>query len=233
MKPVYRALMVPAMALALALPSTQLQAQALDTEDNKMLYALGQAIGQQFLQFSLTEAEFKVAIQGVTDAALGKEAQVDMMTYGPKLQTFAQERANAIIAKEQSANGPFLEKMAAEAGAVRTTSGLIYIETKAGTGDHPKDTDKVKVHYHGTFRDGKVFDSSVEKGEPVTFGLNQVVKCWTEGIPMMRVGGKARLVCPSDIAYGDRGRPGIPGGSALVFDVELLDIVVPPAPPTE
>ena len=80
------------------------------------------------------------------------------------------------------------------------------------------------MHYHGTLRDGTVFDSSVDRGEPATFALNQVIPCWTEGVSLMKVGGKSKLVCPPDIAYGDSGRPGIPGGATLVFEVELIEI---------
>jgi FKBP-type peptidyl-prolyl cis-trans isomerase FkpA len=122
--------------------------------------------------------------------------------------------------------------MAQEKGAKKLDSGVIYIEEKAGTGDSPKATDKVKVHYTGKLTDGTVFDSSVERGQPATFPLNQVIKCWTEGVVQMKPGGKAKIVCPSDVAYGDRGAPPkIKPGSTLVFDVELLEIVkeTPPA----
>ncbi len=95
---------------------------------------------------------------------------------------------------------------------------------RRGTGESPGATDTVSVHYHGTLRDGTVFDSSVDRGTPASFPLNRVVPCWTEGLQLMKVGGKSRLVCPSGIAYGDQGRPGIPGGAALVFEVELLSI---------
>jgi len=96
---------------------------------------------------------------------------------------------------------------------------------KAGTGAVPKATDKVKVHYRGALTDGTVFDSSIERGEPVTFPLNGVIPCWTQGLQLMKEGGKARLVCPSVLAYGDEGRPPkIKGGATLVFDVELLSI---------
>ena len=109
-----------------------------------------------------------------------------------------------------------------------------------GTGDSPKDTDTVKVHYHGTLRDGTVFDSSVERGTPAQFPLNRVIPCWTEGVQKMKVGGKGRLTCPASIAYGDRGAPPkIKPGAALAFEVELLEIVpaqagaLPPGhPPT-
>ena len=97
---------------------------------------------------------------------------------------------------------------------------------KPGTGPSPKATDKVKVHYHGTLTDGTVFDSSVQRKEPATFPLNGVIPCWTEGVQLMKVGGKSRLVCPADLAYGDRGAPPkIKPGATLVFEVELLEIV--------
>jgi FKBP-type peptidyl-prolyl cis-trans isomerase FkpA len=102
---------------------------------------------------------------------------------------------------------------------------MVYIPVAAGTGASPKATDTVNVHYHGTLRDGSVFDSSVDRGEPISFPLNGVIPCWTEGLQKMKVGGKAKLVCPSDIAYGDGGRPPqIPGGATLVFEVELLEV---------
>ena len=119
----------------------------------------------------------------------------------------------------------YLDKAASEPGAVRTASGLIYRELKAGDGPSPRSTDTVKVHYRGTLVDGTVFDSSYERNEPVEFPLNQVIRCWTEGVQKMKVGGKSRLVCPASIGYGERGSPPvIPGGATLVFEIELLGI---------
>ena len=104
-------------------------------------------------------------------------------------------------------------------------SGLIFTETVVGAGPAPGPTSRVQVHYHGTFPDGRVFDSSVDRGQPSTFPVNRVIKCWTEGLQLMRVGGKATLVCPAAIAYGERGRPPkIPANSTLHFDVELLSV---------
>jgi len=118
----------------------------------------------------------------------------------------------------------YLDKAAAEPGAQKTASGLIYRELKPGTGASPKATDTVKVHYRGTLTDGKEFDSSYG-GQPLEFPLNRVIRAWTEGVQLMKVGGKAQLVCPANLAYGDRGAPpDIPGGATLVFEVELLGI---------
>lgn len=115
------------------------------------------------------------------------------------------------------------------AGPVTTPSGLVYTELVAGKGPAPKPTDKVRVHYHGTFLDGRVFDSSVERGEPAVLPLNRVIKCWYEGVQLMKVGGKARLNCPAALAYGERGAGGgkIPPNTPLNFEIELIGIVTP------
>jgi FKBP-type peptidyl-prolyl cis-trans isomerase FkpA len=115
---------------------------------------------------------------------------------------------------------------AKEPGAVVTASGLVYRSLKDGSGASPSATDKVKVHYRGTFPDGKEFDSSYGRNEPAEFPLNRVIKCWTEGVQMMKVGGKAKLTCPAPIAYGEKGAGGgeIPPNATLLFEVELLGI---------
>jgi FKBP-type peptidyl-prolyl cis-trans isomerase FkpA len=115
---------------------------------------------------------------------------------------------------------------AKEAGAVTTASGLVFRSLKEGTGITPKATDVVRVHYRGTFLDGKEFDSSYKRGQPTEFPLNRVIPCWTEGVQKIKAGGKAKLTCPPAIAYGERGAPGaIPPNSTLQFEVELLAIV--------
>ncbi len=124
------------------------------------------------------------------------------------------------------AQADVLEKAAMEKGAVKTESGLIYLPLKEGKGANPKPTDTVRVHYKGYFPDGKEFDSSYKRREPAEFPLNRVIKCWTEGVGMMKAGGKAKLTCPPGIAYGERGAGGvIPPNAVLHFDVELLGIV--------
>ncbi|HLN00912.1 MAG TPA: FKBP-type peptidyl-prolyl cis-trans isomerase [Bryobacteraceae bacterium] len=128
-------------------------------------------------------------------------------------------------AADPAGSQAYLEKAAAMPGATRTASGLVYRELQAGTGASPKATDQVKVHYRGTLVNGTEFDSSYKRNEPATFPLNQVIPCWTEGVQKMKVGGKSQLVCPSSIAYGDRGSPPeIPGGATLIFEIELLGI---------
>jgi FKBP-type peptidyl-prolyl cis-trans isomerase FkpA len=128
-------------------------------------------------------------------------------------------------APEQLTNESFLDKAAKEPGAVKTPSGLIYTEVEPGSGPSPLATDTVKVHYRGTLMDGTEFDSSYKRNEPAEFPLNNVIPCWTEGVQRMKAGGKARLVCPANIAYGPEGRPPvIPGGATLIFEIALIDV---------
>jgi FKBP-type peptidyl-prolyl cis-trans isomerase FkpA len=129
------------------------------------------------------------------------------------------------IASHAAAQSDAAAAAAKEPGAVTTPSGLVYRALKDGSGASPAPTDTVKVHYRGTFPDGREFDSSFKRGEPAEFPLNRVIACWTEGVQKMKVGGKAKLTCPPSIAYGDRGAGGVvPPNATLVFEVELLDV---------
>ncbi len=197
----------------------------LETENDKLCYSLGQGMAGQFRLTGLfTEAEAKIVVQGLEDALVGRETAVALEEYLPKLTDFLQARASKLGEKHKLEGDAFVEKAAAEEGAVRTASGLVYQELVAGTGAQPKATDTVTVHYTGSLIDGEVFDSSIPRGEPTSFGLGAVIAGWTEGIQLMKVGGKARLVIPADLAYGAGGRPGIPPNATLDFEVELLAI---------
>ena len=197
----------------------------LKTEDQKTLYALGLVISQNLAAFNLNASDLESVLAGVSDGVLKKDSKVDVQAYAAKISQLQAARAGVAAATEKKAGQAFLDKAAAEKGATRTASGLIIMTLKPGTGASPKATDKVKVHYHGTLADGTVFDSSVQRGEPIVLPLNSVIKCWTEGVQLMKVGGKSKLVCPSDIASGDQGRPPvIKPGATLVFEVELLEI---------
>jgi FKBP-type peptidyl-prolyl cis-trans isomerase FkpA len=199
---------------------------ALETEDQKTVYALGLALSRNLGPFALEGDELDILVVGIRDGVLARDPKVDLQVYGPKIQQMAQARQAKVAEAEKVEAAKFLEAEAAKPGAEKTESGLIIIMEEEGTGASPAATDKVKVHYHGTLRDGTVFDSSVDRGQPATFGLNRVISCWTEGVQKLKVGGKARLVCPSAIAYGDRGSPPkIKPGAALAFEVELLEIV--------
>ncbi|MGZ3458958.1 MAG: FKBP-type peptidyl-prolyl cis-trans isomerase [Archangium sp.] len=197
----------------------QAQGQAqLKTEDDKTIYALGLSIGRSIKVFDLSPAEIELVKKGMTDALTGAKPAVDLEQYGPKLQPLAKVRSGRVGQK-------YLEEAAKEKGAIKLPSGIIYKELKAGTGPSPKATDKVKVNYRGTLTNGVEFDSSFKRGEPAEFPLDGVIPCWTEGVQKMKVGGKAQLVCPSNLAYGEQGSPPtIPPNSTLVFEVELLGI---------
>jgi FKBP-type peptidyl-prolyl cis-trans isomerase FkpA len=221
--------MAPALLIAQApaptppLPQTS-PPQALANDEEKTVYALGLSIYKSLARFDLSSHELEIVERGLADAAAGKPA-IELSEWGPKIGSLAQQRSGRIVERQKALSKAYMDKAAAEPGAVRTPSGLIYRELKAGSGDSPKATDTVKVQYRGTLVDGTEFDSSYRRNEPAQFALNAVVKCWTEGVQIMKTGGKAVLVCPSDLAYGDQGRPSIPGGAALIFEIELLEIV--------
>lgn len=197
----------------------------LKNDEQKTLYALGALLAQNVNAFRLTPAEVEIVLAGFKDASTGKTLAVDPDAYRGQLQQLAQARAAAAATEEKEKSKAFLEKMAKEKNATRTDSGLVFTDIQPGSGPAPKADDKVKVHYTGTLIDGTVFDSSVQRGEPATFPLNGVIRCFSEGLQKMKVGGKAKLVCPSDLAYGDRGSPPkIKPGATLVFEVELLGI---------
>lgn len=204
------------------------------TEDEKTLYAMGVLLGGNLTPFGLTPAELQFVTRGIADAASGAKPLVDVQAYSQKISELAHGRTAAAAEAEKKKSTAFMESAAKAQGAQKTASGLIYQTLKPGTGASPTAADKVRVHYQGSLIDGTVFDSSIKRGEPVEFPLGQVIPCWTEGVQKMKVGEKAKLICPSSIAYGDQGRPPqIPGGATLVFEVELLDIVKPAATPAK
>lgn len=197
----------------------------------KALYGLGLAIARSVETFALSPAELDQVVKGIRDGVSGKPRMALDQSVQAAVNELARERAPKAAEKastrEKEAGAPYLARMAKEPNAKKTPSGAIVITEKEGQGASPKDTDKVKVNYTGTLVNGTVFDSSAGRG-PAEFPLNQVVKCWAEALQLMKVGGKAKVVCPSAIAYGERGSPPvIPGNAVLTFEVELLDIVKP------
>lgn len=196
------------------------------TDDQKTVYALGANIGRQIGGFSLNAAELEILKKGLSDSVLSAKLAVPLEEYGPKIQALATKRASAVGAKNAELGKAFADKAAKEKGAEKTATGLVFASLKDGTGASPALTDMVKVHYRGTLIDGKEFDSSYKRNAPAEFPLTGVIKCWGEGVQKMKIGGKARLVCPASIAYGDGGAPGgsIPPGSTLNFEIELLEI---------
>ena len=203
-------------------------ASAQKTEEEKTLYAIGYVLGERLHSLQLTKAQMKLVDQGFSDAKVGTKAKVDPRERQQQISEFAQHRSQEVAAKTAGPNKEkgkaFADKLAKEPGAEKFPSGFVKKTVKPGNGPTPKETDKVKVNYEGKLVDGTVFDSSYKRGQPAEFPLNGVIKCWTEGVSKMKVGEEAQLVCPSDIAYGDMGRPSIPPGSTLVFKVELLEI---------
>ena len=195
------------------------------TDDDKIFYSIGMMAGMRMAEFGLTEAEFEWVARGVADAALGREALANPQDHMAAIQQVYTARVTRANEGERAAAEEFLAQEAAAEGAVQSESGMIRQILVEGEGAQPEPTDEVKVHYHGTLRDGTVFDSSVDRGEPAQFPLNRVIPCWTEAVTQMKVGGKSRIVCPASIAYGSRGMGEIPGDAALVFEVELLEII--------
>ena len=216
-------LVIAILIVALATPA--FAADAPKTEEQKTLYALGLLVARSLGIFQLAPAELEYVKQGITDAVTGKSPMVDLKVYGEKVQELARARRKAQGEKLAASGKDFLDKAAKEKGAVKTDSGLVYFSLKEGTGASPKATDTVKVNYRGTLPDGKEFDSSYKRGVPAEFRLDKVIKCWTEGLQKMKPGGKARLVCPPTLAYGDAGAGElILPGATLVFEVELLEV---------
>lgn len=221
---------VVAIVAALALTPAAAKAQELKDDSQKTLYALGLAVGRSLDVFKLTPAELEIVKRGLSDQVSGKKTAIELEQWQPKIQGLLEQRQKATADALKAKDKGFIDQVKKEKGAQTLPSGLVFIPQKEGTGAQPKTTDTVKVHYTGKLVDGTEFDSSVKRGQPAEFPLNQVIKCWTEGVAKMKVGGKAKLVCPAAIAYGEQGRPPvIPGGATLVFDVELLETKAAPA----
>jgi FKBP-type peptidyl-prolyl cis-trans isomerase len=201
------------------------QPAKVDTDTDKAIYLIGVDFSQRLQQLFLTQEEIEIIVRGLREGHAGTAMQLDPSVYGPKLALLQEERAKSALKLEEPKATAYLAAERKKKGAKELDSGLIFTELSAGSGGQAAMGSKVKVHYTGTLRDGKVFDSSVERGTPAEFVIGQVIPCWNEAIPMMKVGGKARLVCPSEIAYGDAGVPGvIPPGAVLTFDVELIAV---------
>jgi len=199
---------------------------SIESERERTLYALGALMGRGLEPFALDAEELNVFYQGMRDEITGAELAVDVGAYQPKIRELQNERRAAAAAAEAAAAQAFLDAVATEEGVVRFDSGLLYEEREEGLGAAPEATSTVRVHYRGTLRSGREFDSSYARGQPAEFPLDRVIACWTEGLQKMKVGGKARFVCPGDLAYGPTGHPpSIPGNAVLSFDVELLAVV--------
>lgn len=218
---------IVALVLLAALGGCSQQAPAprpVASDQDKTLHAIGLVIARDLEVFRLTPDELERVLDGVRAGVAGKPA-VKLEELQPKVNELARSRMAGDVDKRKEADARAAAALANDPKAQKDPSGLVYVALAEGKGPSPKAADKVRVHYRGTLLDGKEFDSSYERGEPISFALDAVIPCWTQGVQRMKVGGKARLVCPSSIAYGDAGRPPvIPGGATLVFEVELLGI---------
>ncbi len=206
-------------ALAQGKPKPAPQSIPLQTEDEKTFYALGHTLGKGLQIFSVSPAELEIVKRGIMDAVNESPPAVDVDHYASRVQALARKR-------ETQASEALLARAAQEKGAVKLPSGVVYQELKAGSGASPGAKDTVSVHYRGTLMNGEEFDSSFRRNQPAEFPLNGVISCWTQGLQQMKVGGKAKLTCPANTAYGERPPMGskIPPNAVLVFEVELLGI---------
>lgn len=216
---------------------TAAKAPVLDTEQAKQAYSLGVSAGR-YLQSTMEEynkisvdLNAELILRGVQDGIDGKsevseeDIQQLLTALDETYRTEQTKSAEAASAAAKAAGEAFLVENAQKEGVTVTESGLQYEVLQAAEGAKPVAADTVKVHYTGTLTDGTVFDSSVERGEPIEFPLNRVIPGWTEGVQLMSVGSKFRFTIPSDLAYGERDMGTIPPHSVLVFDVELLDVI--------
>jgi FKBP-type peptidyl-prolyl cis-trans isomerase FkpA/FKBP-type peptidyl-prolyl cis-trans isomerase FklB len=203
------------------------------TDEQKTFYAMGLAISQSIWTFNLNESELELVKSGIADGVFKKTPKVDLQIFGPKIEQLQQARASVIAEGEKKLGAAFLAKAASESGAKKTESGALITTIKEGKGTSPKRADAVKVHYNGTLIDGTVFESTLKQSEPATLIVSEMSKCWTEGILQMKAGGKSRLICPSNLAYRDKGMPPlIKPGATLVFDIDLVEVVAKPSTPS-
>jgi FKBP-type peptidyl-prolyl cis-trans isomerase len=220
--------------IALSLP---LYAQSeLTTEQQKVGYAIGANIGSNIAGQGLgAEIDFAALSAGIQDAVSGsmKMTPEELTAVMEEFSTKQQAKQQVVMEVQAQAGRDFLANNASQPGVTTTASGLQYVsltEAADASAAKPTASDTVKVHYHGTLTDGTVFDSSVERGEPISFPLNGVIPGWTEGLQLMNIGDKYRFFIPSDLAYGTEGAGPIPPNSTLIFEVELLAIEAPAAP---
>ena len=192
---------------------------------DKISYAIGLSMGQNLMGSGVTSLEYADLAAGIKDVLEKNQPQISYQEAQQVLGKFFSELEEKIAGEAKAAGEAFLAENAKREGVKVTESGLQYEVLEATIGQKPKATDKVRVHYEGTLIDGIVFDSSYKRGESITFGLNQVIKGWTEGLQLMSIGSKYKLYLPYQLAYGERGAgANIPPYAALIFTVELLGI---------
>lgn len=216
-----------------AKPAATAAMGGLKTEKEQVSYVLGTGMGTQ-LEPIKDEINVDALVRAMKDAMAGKESKLSeaeamqvMQAFGERMQAKQLADMEAQKSKNAAEGDAFFAENGKKPGVVTTASGLQYQVLTEGTGPKPKLTDTIRVHYKGTLLDGETFDSSIDRGEPVQFGLAQVVPGWQEGLQLMPVGSKYKLWIPGKLGYGEQGTPGGPIGpnATLVFEVELLEIV--------
>ncbi len=217
-----KVIITTALLALLAIPA--FAAEEPKTEEQKTLYTVGLIMADQLKVLRLTPHEFEFVKQGMNDGTMAKQPLVDMKTYRKKAHKLAAARRDAQGKKVAATATEFLDNAVKEKGALKTASGAVYQSISEGSGASPTKEDTVTVNYRGTFVDGNEFDNSYERGKPVEYPLNSFIPCWKEGVGMMKPGGKARLVCPPETAYGNKASGIIPANATLAFEVELLAV---------
>jgi FKBP-type peptidyl-prolyl cis-trans isomerase FkpA len=204
----------------------------LKTADDKAIYVFGYSVARNADVLNLSKAEQELFKKGVADALAGTKPLVQPADYFLNVRSLVEARQPVAAAGRAKRDQPALDAAAKEKGAQVAADGVVYIPIVQGTGASPTPSDVVKVNYKGTLANGVEFDSSYRRGQPAEFALNKVVACWSEGAQKMKVGGKAKIVCPASTGYKDKGLPqgAIPGGAVLIFEVELLEVKPPPPP---
>lgn len=234
-------LVMSSLAVAVSLaacnkPSSSTSSVKLATDDAKAAYSIGYMTAKS-MSAQVPALDTKSYAAGFKDAYAKKDPAIKeadmktvLMAFEAKVRKEAEDKQKKDAAEAVTKGATYLAENAKKAGVTTTASGLQYQVIKEGTGAKPVATDTVKVHYEGKLVDGTVFDSSIKRGEPVSFPLNQVIAGWTEGLQLMTVGSKYKFVIPANLAYGEQGGGPIPANSVLTFEVELLEINPAPTP---
>jgi len=232
MKKTLLALAMTGIVAGCSTPPETAEQSKLDTTDQKVSYGMGLVLGER-MSNDLPDLQMDQFLEGFRHGHAGDEEakrmtrdeiQTALMTYQQQLQEEQTKQIEELAQKNKDAGAAFLAENGNRDGVQTTESGLQYEVVTEGTGDKPAETDTVKVHYTGELISGEVFDSSRERGEPVSFALNQVIPGWTEGLQLMNKGARYKLFIPSELAYGPGGNRAIGPNETLIFDVELLDI---------
>lgn len=221
------------LAGGLAAPSTTnsgepsaIAQEELPTADARTLYTLGQLISRTLEGFSLTPQELAWVKSGLDDGVLRRSPKVDLAAEAAALPALQESRRTATLQRERTTGAAYLSAALQQPGVQRHASGLVMQPLAVGAGETPSALDHVNVHYEGKLIDGTVFESSRQHGKPATLPVRGVIPCWSEALQAMRVGGRSRVICPAELAYGDKGSPpAVKPGATLVFDIELLGVV--------